>query len=111
MPAVVIEIPPSLKLLITRALILLPPEPAARSRLSAPVPAIVPSKSMSGTLEYPGWLVPSIKTGTVMVGSASRRCVWAPVPMPKSIVLGPGVAESELRIACRSDPAPSRPWS
>jgi hypothetical protein len=63
--------------------------------------------STSGTLEDPGWLVPSITTGTVMLGSADKsEIVCAPLPMLKPIVLGPGVAESESRIACRSDPVP-----
>ncbi len=106
MSVVVIEIPASLKLLITSARIVLPPEPAARSRPFAPLPALVPSRSMSGAVVYPGCVVPSIVTGTVMFGRADNsEIVWAPAPMPKSIVFDPGAA-FEFRIACRSEPAP-----
>ncbi len=55
---------------------------------------------------YPGCDVPSIETGTVMLGSGDKsEIVWAPVPMSKSIVFDPGVA-FESRIACRNEPAP-----
>ena len=72
---------------------MLAPEPAASTRPLTPLPAFVPSSSINGVPEYPGWLVPSIVIGAVRLGRAdSRAIVCTPEPeMLKSIMFAAGL--------------------
>ena len=61
---------------------------------------------MIGVPLKPGCVVPSMTTGSVMVGRAEvGLMVFTPLPMPKAIVSSPGVMFA-LRMAWRSDPRP-----
>ncbi len=68
------EVTPSpwLKPVMSSPSIVLSAAPAASSRPLAPEPAEVPSIWMSGVPVYPGWLIPLIVTGVVMIGSGVR---------------------------------------
>src|SRR5262245_34845440 len=86
--------------LITRPVTRLPP-PEIRSPFE-PAPARDPSISMIGVPAKPGCVVPSIVTGSRIVGSADVGwIVLAPDPIEKRIVSVPGVALAAL-IASRS---------
>ena len=54
----------------------------------------IPSTSMIGLSPYPGWVVPSMTTGSVMVGRGeSIWMVWGPPPaMLKEMVFSPASA-------------------
>src|SRR5437773_6288123 len=70
-------------------------------------PALAPFSSMIGLPANPGWVVPSMVTGSVIVGRKNASIiVCTPAPgMLKTIVSAPGLALAS-RIACLSDPAP-----
>ena len=54
----------------------------------------------------PGWVVPSIVTGEVIIGKGDNRLiVRAPEPMLKLMVSVPGFVLA-LTMACRKGPAP-----
>ena len=54
-----------------------------------------PSSSIKGVLEYPGSVVPSMVSGTVIAGSGDRRSiVCGPVPKSKAIVVPPPFAST-----------------
>jgi hypothetical protein len=74
--SVVIKIPSAVKLLITSARIVLP---VSRTRPFTLLPALTPSRSMSGAFVYPGCDVPSISIGTMMLGKADAVAI---VQMP-----------------------------
>ena len=67
-------------------------------------------------VEYPVWLVPSIVTGTEMLGNADKsEIVQTPLDesypgsdmgMSKSIVFGPGPVALDWAISPRSEPGP-----
>src|SRR5271166_5135363 len=97
---------PLAKLAMSRPLIVLPPEPGARSNPSPVFPAAL--ISMIGVLEYPAWLVPSISTGSVIAGKA----VWTLIVydeadgmIAKPMTLLPGLSFAS-RIAWRHEPVP-----
>ena len=81
--------------------------PALTSSPATPWPAPAPSSSMSGVPAYPGWVVPSIVTGSVISGRADAgEMVWTPAPgIANTMMSAPGFALAS-RIAWRSDPAP-----
>jgi hypothetical protein len=66
-----------------------------------------PFNSTIGAPENPGCVVPSMTTGTVIIGSADVGAnVTAPEPTANLIVLVNPVFRFEFRIACRSVPGP-----
>jgi hypothetical protein len=79
-------------------------------RPSAFAPAWDPFSSMMGLPVKPGWVEPSIVTGSEIVGKAVEGAiVWSPEPgMLKTIVSAPGLAFAS-RIACLNEPAPLLP--
>ena len=81
--------------------------PALTSSPATPWPAPAPSSSMSGAPAYPGWVVASIVTGSVISGRAEAgEMVWTPVAgMAKTMTSAPTFALAS-RIAWRRDPAP-----
>ena len=82
---------PATNPLMTRPVIVL--DPAVMSRPSTPVPAAAPLSTMIGAPANPGCVVPSIVTGSVIVGSADvTAIVFAPEPIENRIVSGPGFA-------------------
>jgi hypothetical protein len=84
--------------------------PAMILRPSTFAPAWDPFSSMMGLPLKPGWVEPSIVTGSETVGKAVEGViVWSPEPgMLKTIVSAPGWALAS-RIACLSEPAPLSP--
>ncbi len=65
----------------------LPPAPMVSTGLAVPIP----STSTIGLSTYSGWVVPSMTTGSVMVGRADWSwIVWGPPPpMLKEMVFSP----------------------
>ena len=70
-------------------------------------PATLPSTSTSGVPANSGWVVPSMVTGSVIVGRVvSSWIVCAPPPMSKSMMSGPVFALAST-MACLNEPAPA----
>ena len=74
---------------------------AVMSRPPTPLPALVPSRQISGELLKPGCVLPSIVTAWVRVGNAEcSEMVSTPEPaMSNWMTLGAAVLAFELRIA------------
>ena len=107
MPAPVVKLG-SWKSTMSNPSIVLPLEPGARSNASSPL-RVLPLSSMIGVPAYPGWGLPSIRTGTVMAGKGDSTLITygaEPLVIEKVILLGPGVAALDLRIAWRNDTSP-----
>ena len=84
-----IRMPAPAKPLITKPLSVLAPEPAARTKPSAPAPAFVPLMIITGAPPgpgYPGPVVPSNVTGWVSAGSGVLKV--GPAVLPTKIVQG-----------------------
>src|SRR5207253_1904849 len=91
-----------------RPLTTLLPDLTTRTPVVAPAkgPVLVPSISMIGLPEKPGWVVPSIVTASVIVGSTDAgMIVCEPEPILKLIVSGPMFTLASI-IACLNDPGP-----
>src|SRR5215469_6359469 len=77
-------------------------DPAVMLRPLTPKPAEAPLNTMIGVPAYPGCVVPSMVTGSVIVGSGDvTAIVFEPEPIEKWIVSVPGFALAAL-IASRS---------
>ena len=98
-----IWIPEPPKLSIARPRIWLPSEPVASVSPAVPLPAPVPSRSISGVPEYPDSLGPSIVTGTVICGSDDRMSiVCTPDGAMLKVIADGWPLASAFRIAWRS---------
>jgi hypothetical protein len=72
----------------------------------AKFPAFTPFISMRGVPAKPGWVVPSIVTGSVTMGSGDcGAMVCGPLPMPKLMMSTPALTFAS-RIAWRNEPEP-----
>src|ERR1043165_6894781 len=81
--------------------------PAGKRSPAALLPAAAPFDSITGRLVKPGWVVPSITTGSVMAGKAEAgEMVNGPEPgIWKTMVSRPLVALAS-RMAWRKEPLP-----
>jgi hypothetical protein len=90
------------KRLITRLFTVLEPPVMLRP---APVTA-APLSSMSGAPAKPGWVVPSIVSGCVIVGRTLRSVIdCAPVPIA-NVMVSAATVSSASAIAFRREPFP-----
>src|SRR4030095_9354113 len=81
--------------------------PAVILRPSAFAPALEPSSSMIGLPVKPGWVEPSIVTGSESVGKAVEGVmVWDPEPGTLKVILSAPRWALASRIACLSEPTP-----
>ena len=99
---------PMSKSRIPRPMIVVGLDPVPRMSPVDSAPRPVPT-SWTRPVGYPGWLVPPIVTGSVIIGSGVRSVMFlgpiSGVPMLKVIVCVPAWAFASMS-ACRSEPAP-----